>query len=403
MLISQFCEIFVKREVRSEECCCMKKKKVLITANIDLFIFKFLLPYLKYFHDNKYEVHVASNGDTASTDIPYCDKKYNICFSRTIFNNDNLVSYKQIKKIIQKNNYDLIFCHTPFGAAITRFAARKLQKKGKVKVVYTAHGFHFYKGGSWKNWLIFYNAEKFLAKYTDVLITINQEDYDIAKRKFKTHVEYVPGIGIDNSKYDFELSKAEKDKLKASLKIPNDSFVMIYSAELNKNKNQILLINVMKNILQDFPNTYLLLPGNDTYGGYYQSIVKKENLSKNILFLNFRKDIPQLLKISDLAVASSIREGLGLNVIEALYSGLPVVATNNRGHRDFIINGENGFLVDINNPSEFENKVRLFITRKNNPLKKNNNIQKMLEKYLLKNVLQKMDNIFKKLEDDNDE
>ena len=146
------------------------KKKILFSANLDSFFIKFLIPQLKYFKEQGYEVHIASKSE--NIEIPYCDKKFDVSFARSFNLKENLNSYRQMKQILKNEKYDLISCHTPFGGAITRLAAKKV-KLINTKVVYMAHGFHFYKGAPLKNWLLFYSAEKYLSKYTDDLITIN--------------------------------------------------------------------------------------------------------------------------------------------------------------------------------------------------------------------------------------
>ena len=326
-------------------------KKVLFTATVDSHILQFHLPYLKLFKEKGYEVHVATNGDA---EIPYCDVKHKVCFEKSPLKINNLRAIKQLKKIINEEKFDIIHCHTPMGSVVTRLAARSARKNG-TRVIYTAHGFHFFKGAPAHYWMMFYPIEKYLSKFTDTLILINKEDYELAKRKFKKckDIQYVPGVGIDEKKFDFEMSEDERTELRASLGLKKDDFVMIFPAELNKNKNQIMLINAMEELVKKHENIHLLLPGTDLYDGYYQTITKDKNLDKNVHFLGYRKDIPRLLKISDLAVSSSKREGLPVNILEAMCAGLPVVATDCRGQRDLIADGENGYLIQQNDSRQF--------------------------------------------------
>jgi glycosyltransferase EpsD len=287
-----------------------------------------------------YEVHVATNG---TAEIPHCDVRHTVSFARSPFKPDNLRAIGQLRKIIDHEQFDLIHTHTPMGSVVTRLAAKEARKRG-TRVIYTAHGFHFYKGAPWHYWALFYPIEKFLARYTDVLITINHEDYDLAKRKFKTRVEYVPGVGIDPKKFDFPFTEADKLKLRKSLGLKKDDFVMIFPAELNKNKNQILLINAMDELVEKHPDIHLLLPGKDSLNGKYQKIVRERCLDANIHFLGYRTDIPKLLKISDLAVSSSLREGLPVNIIEAMKVGLPIVTTNCRGAQS-LVSKQGGYVI----------------------------------------------------------
>ena len=182
----------------------MNKKKVLFSATVDSHILHFHLPYLKLFKEHGYEVHVATNG---TEKIPYCDVKHVVSFERSPYKVNNLKAIKQLRKIINNEKFDIIHCHTPMGSVVTRLAAKKARKKYGTRVIYTAHGFHFYKGAPKLNWMLFYPVEKYLAKYTDTLITINSEDYELAKKRFSKrckNIEYVPGVGVDKSKFSFE-------------------------------------------------------------------------------------------------------------------------------------------------------------------------------------------------------
>ena len=370
-------------------------KKVLFTSTLDSFMFAFNIPYLEYFKKEGYEVHVAANGNEK---IPFCDKKIVVPFERSPFKIKNLRALRELTKLINTEKYDIIHTHTPVGSVMTRIAARKARKKYHTKVIYTAHGFHFYKGAPKINWLIYYTIEKILTRYTDDLITINKEDYNLAKKKFKTNVHYIPGVGIDPKKFDIKLTVPEKDKLRKSLGLKKDDFIMIFPAELNKNKNQIMLIEAMKKLTKKHSNIHLLLPGKDNYGGIYQNIVTKEGLDNNIHFLGFRNDIPKLLKICNLSVSSSLREGLPINIIEAMYSGLPIIAVNCRGMEDLITNKQNGFLVAPNDIDKFVSIVEKIYNKKVDidALKKNNKEKTKI--YLLDNILKYYDEIYKQYE-----
>ena len=369
------------------------QKKVLFTATVDSHILAFHLPFLKWFKEQGYEVHVATNGDE---EIPYCDKKIKISFERSPFKLNNIKAIFQLKTVLLKEKYDIIHTHTPMGSVVTRLAAKKARKQG-TRVIYTAHGFHFYKGAPLLNWCLFYPVEKYLSKYTDTLILINKEDYDLATKKFKKckDIEYVPGVGIDEKKFDVKMTEEDKHRLRKELGLKGTDFVMIYPAELNKNKNQIMLIDAMEQLIDKYPDIHLLLPGKDSYNGYYQKIVEEKKIDKNIHFLGFRKDIPRLLKISDLSVATSKREGLPVNILEAMYIGLPIIATNCRGQRDLVDNDENGFLVDFSLQDLVSKIIEVYDNQEvRDRMKKNS--QKKIQVYTLNNILKSMINIYNK-------
>lgn len=321
-----------------------KVKKVLFTATVDSHILHFHLPYLKMFKDEEYEVHVATNGQE---EIPYCDKKHIVSFERSPFKLNNLKAIKQLKKIIEEEKFDIIHCHTPMGSVVTRLAAMKARKNG-TRVIYTAHGFHFYKGAPKINWWLFYPIEKWLSRYTDTLITINEEDYNLAKKKFHSkRIELVHGVGVDPEKFNFEMSEEEKGKLREEIGIDKDDFVMIYPAELSKRKNQGMLLRCMTELVKENKKIKLLLPGLDSMNGMYQQMAKDLNIEEYVKFLGYRTDIPKLLKISDLAVSTARQEGLPVNIMEAMVCGVPAVVTNCRGNRDLVQDGVNGYVVGI--------------------------------------------------------
>lgn len=370
-------------------------KKVLFTATVDSHILQFHLPFLKMFKDAGYEVHVATN---SKEKIPYCDIKHNVCFERNPYRINNIKAIKQLKKIIDSEKFDIIHTHTPMGSVVTRLAARFARKKYNTRVIYTAHGFHFYKGSSFKNWIIYYTIEKWMAKYTDTLITINQEDYNLARRKFNRRcqdIQYVAGVGIDEKKYDFEMTNREKNELRRKLGLDKDDIILIFPARLDENKNQAFLINAMQKLVKYNDKIHLLLPGQDELNGKYQKLVNLKKLENNIHFLGYRNDINKLLKISNIGVASSIREGLGLNLIEAIFSGLPVVATKNRGHNEIIKDGINGFLVD--SVDDFVSKIKIII---DNPLSYAN--KESVKQFCLSQIIPVMNSIYFNNENSND-
>ena len=368
------------------------KKKVLFTATVDSHILHFHIPYLKLFKEKGYEVHVATNGNE---EIPYCDKKHVISFERSPLKLNNLKAIGQLRKIINEENFDIIHCHTPMGSVVTRLAAKKARKKG-TRVIYTAHGFHFYKGAPKLNWFLFYPVEKYLSKYTDTLITINKEDYDLAKRKFKkcNDIEYVPGVGIDEKKFDFKMPKKERDNLRKSLGLKSDDFVMIYPAELSNRKRQVWLINSLENLLKNNSKIHLLLPGKDSLEEECDKLIKELSLEKQVHILGYRKDIPKLLMISDISVSSAKQEGLPVNIMEAMYLGLPIVASDCRGNRDLVKNNKNGYIIDLNDNESFSKKIEELYKNKEKYKTFKECSKKEVKQYMLGNILESMKKIY---------
>ena len=229
-------------------------KKILFTSHTANFQ-KFNRPFMRMLRKDDWEVHYASMGEEEILDA---DKSFIVSFTRNPFTISNIRAYKQLKQIIDRENYDIIHTHTPVGSVVTRLAARRARKRG-TRVIYTAHGFHFFTGAPLLNWLIYYPVERLMARHTDTLITINCEDYKRAKRAFKTDVRYVPGVGVDPERFKPRLTKKQRNDLRRSLGLKPDDFVMIYPAELNKNKNQTMLIAAMEKLTATNPYIHLLI------------------------------------------------------------------------------------------------------------------------------------------------
>jgi len=366
----------------------LETKKVLFVATVTKHINTFHIPYLKWFKEQGYEVHVASKGND---NIEYCDKHYDLPFERFPIKKENIKVYNELKKIIQENNYSIVHCHTPVGGVLTRLAAINARKKG-TKVIYTAHGFHFYKGAPLMNWIMYYPIEKICSRWTDVLITITIEDYKFAQKKFKKakQIEHIHGVGMNTERLKKEITLEEKQDIKNELEIKKEDIPFTYVAELNKNKNQFLLIDVMKELKKENLNIKLLLVGTGNLTEKYKEYVKNNDLDNEINFLGRRTDINEILSVTDVYLASSIREGLPVNVMEAMYKGLPVIATDNRGHRELVKNNENGFIVKTK--EEMKNRIKEILKQ----LKEKKYIKdnKELKKYEVRNVIHEMRNIY---------
>lgn len=368
-------------------------KKILFVATVDNHILSFHLPFLEWFKEQGYEIHVASNGNG---DIPFVDIKHNVMFERIPFRTTNYKSYKKLKNIINDNNYSLIHCHTPVGGVIGRLASRHARKKG-TSVIYTAHGFHFYKGSSLISWLIYYPIEKLLSKYTDCIITINEEDYQSAVgNKFKTnYIKMVHGVGVDLTRFS-GWSSEEKRELRKRYEYNQNDFILFYAAELNKNKHQDLLIRAVQILKEKIPNIKLLLAGKGDLSEEYKDLARSLNVDGNIDFLGYRKDIPGLLAISDISVSASRREGLPVNVMEAMATGLPLVVTNCRGNRDLVQDGMNGFIKDVDDVEEFASSIMSLYNSVELRKQFGEKSIELAQKYSLENVLMQMKEMYSK-------
>ena len=265
-------------------------------------------------------------------------KVFPIDTSRSPLSTGNIRAIKQIKSIAK--DYDIVHCHTPLASIATRLACKGFRKNG-LEVIYTAHGFHFYKGAPLKNWLIYYPVEKICAHWTDVLITINKEDFELAKKKMKAkRIEYIPGVGIDTKK--FAEVVVDRDKKREEIGVPKDAKLLLSVGELNENKNHKVIIEALGKINDS--NIHYVIAGIGDQKENLENLAK--NLNVNLHLLGYRKDVAELYKCADLYVLPSIREGLNVSVMEALASGLPVICSKIRGNIDMVHDGVNGYLFE---------------------------------------------------------
>lgn len=335
-------------------------KKVLFVATVvKTHIMEFHIPYLKMFREMGWETAVAARNDyenPADCVIPYCDTYYNVPFERNPLKPGNLKAYKELKHIIDEGEYDIIHCHTPVGAMLTRLAAKQARKQG-TKVFYTAHGFHFYKGAPAINWILYYPVEKWLSRYTDVLITINKEDFERAKTFKAGKVCYVPGVGIDLKKFqdDGDTCNNKRGKLCAEFNIPYDATILLSVGEVNKNKNHRVVIDALGKMGRK--NIYYIICGRGPLLEEYKNLSKQLNIEKQVILTGYRTDVADFYKISDVFVFPSFREGLPVSVMEAMASGLPVIATRIRGSSDIVKDNVNGILLDPMDVDGFENAI----------------------------------------------
>lgn len=304
----------------------------------------FFYDLFKDFKNNGVEIELACSlsRPVANNILELGITVHEISFSRSPLSKSNLKAYKQLKKLIENEKYDIVHCHTPNASVITRLVCKKLRKKNGLKVFYTAHGFHFYKGAPLKNWFIYYPIEKYCSRYTDKLITINQEDYKLAKSKFHAkEICYVPGVGVDLKK--FENVQVDKNAKRREIGVPEDSFLIISVGELSKRKNHRVIIQAMAKINDG--NIHYIIVGQGAKLLELKKDAEHKGLENNVHFLGYRNDIAELYKASDICCLPSIHEGLSVALMEAMACKVPVICSKIRGNID-LINAETGFLVD---------------------------------------------------------
>ena len=369
-------------------------KKFLIVAHYSRFLVQFELNDVRLLQSMGFEVHYATNyqqEDMFSGAIKIIQENgvilHQIDFVRSPYNIPaNIKAYRQLKDLMVKEKFSGVHCHTPMAGALARLAANATHT---VPVIYTAHGFHFYKGCPLKNRLIYQTAETFLARYTDAQITINREDFTAAQ-KFPLRGKkayYVPGIGVDVKK----ISSAQVDRAtkRAELGIPQDAFVFMSVGELNENKNHATVICALAKA--NIPNSYYLICGEGKLKQQHIELAQKLGISEKVKLLGFRTDVNEILRVSDYFVFPSFREGLSVSLMEAMAAGLPCIASRIRGNVDLL--KDSRYLFD---PAD-ENALCQLLNDAANGVQIEQECEQnweTLKKYDIKNVSKEMQSIY---------
>jgi glycosyltransferase EpsD len=368
-------------------------QKILFVANIHKHFKAFHIPYIKYLQSKGFEVHVAANDD--STKIEVADKQYNIPIERTPLKINNIKAVRALKELIRKEEYCLIHCHTPIGALVTRLAAKEFRIEKKLKVVYTSHGFVFFKNSPKKFWYFYYPIEKYLSKFTDAIITINEEDYqNVLNKGFKNQFTYkVPGIGIGTEKFD-NIDNTKKNHIRSKNSYQDADFLVLYVAEFIERKNHKFIIEAIPRITNKIKNIKFLFAGRGVLQPELEQLSRTLEADKFVDFLGFRKDIGEVIMMSDIGISASRYEGLPMNIAEEMYASKPVVISKVRGHVDLVKHGESGFLFENNNTDKFVHYIRELYEN----LEKRENMGRQAKikskKFELENSLKVMSNIY---------
>ncbi len=326
---------------------------------------QFFTEHIKFWHENGYCVELACSpvGGRVNELVEFLGSIRNssiktVALNRSPFKISNLKGFLQLIKIAQKEHYDYVVTNEPVMGLLTRLA---FANNKETKVTYIAHGFHFYKGGSKLNNLIYKSIEGFAAHFTDSLVTINKEDFGAAKEfKLKKNgtVHHIPGIGVNTSKFH-KSSEEDCMEIRKELGLSGDDFVVAVVGELNDNKNQEVIIRAIASLKDKCPGLKALFMGRGEKAEYLENLCNELNVDDRIQFLGYRYDVNSVLSVCNLGASASIREGLPLNIIEEMASGLPIVASENRGHRD-IVTEDSGVLLQANSFDEFAEAILNF-------------------------------------------
>jgi len=368
----------------------IKNKKIMVITTLDNMIWNFLIPHIKFLQEqgNTVECVCAKSGfwfDELKD--KYGLKVHEIDFTRNPISIKNLKGYKKLKELQKKEKFDLIYCHQPVGGVMGRLIARKF----KLPCIYTVHGFHFFKGNSKIKNFVFRTIEKYCSKWTDALITINEEDYQAALKMKAKKVYKINGIGVDFDKYKVD-ENLNKTELRKELGLNNDDFVVLSVGELNENKNTYRLLESIKNIEDD--KIKYLVCGEGPLKEDYEQYVKENHLKNKVKILAYRKDVQKLYQIANVYIMPSYREGLSRAMMEAMCYGLPVIASKIRGNTDLLGDNEGGVLCNPYNTEDFSQSILKMKNDKELMLAFSNRNREFVKNYDLKVVLKQLDKIY---------
>ena len=334
--------------------------KILYVATVLSHICQFHLPYLRMLKEQGHEIHVAAHDNLAEKNglqLRYADRHIEIPFERMPFKTQNIKAFRMLKRLIDTEHYDLIVCNTPVGGILTRLAAKKARRHG-TRVVYIAHGFHFCRGAPKKRWLLYYPLEKHMARLCDVVVTINEEDYQFAKKHFPGRVEHIRGIGVDGGRFH-PATEGEQLAMRRKEGLAEKDYVVLCTGELNGNKNQGTLVSAAALLKDSVPNLRVLLAGNGWKEEELRAQIRELGMEETVRLLGYRTDLETLVPAVDAVVSCSKREGLPLNIVEAMLCAKPVVASVNRGNRELVEDGVSGYLLQPDDAPGFAEKIRL--------------------------------------------
>lgn len=376
-------------------------KKALMLASVASMIDLFNMDNIKILRELGYEVHVACNFSEGSiTSVERVEEfkreldeqnilYFDIPIPRSVKRiKDIYTSRNMIRELLNENSYSIMHCHSPIGGVVARSVAKKFRRQG-LCVIYTAHGFHFFKGAGIAKWLAFYPIEKIYSKVTDKLITINHEDYYLAQKRMKAkHTYYVPGIGVDVDEINTSIPNV--DHLRNDLNINVDDFVLVSVGQLSSRKNHEVVIRALGKLNK--PNIKYIIIGDGELKNDLTNLISELALQDNVYLLGYRKNVKELLSICDCFIFPSKQEGLPVSLMEAMAIPLPVICSNIRGNTDLIDNQKGGYLFDSSDEIA-SYIVNLSLDKELNKRYSTYNLNK-IQQFSIKNISIRMQKIY---------
>ena len=368
-------------------------KRVLVTST-DLMMVQFLVPHVQNLAEHGYEVEIACSEvggrmeEVRNKLRNYTKAIHTVRLVRSPASLTNLKGYRDMKKVISSGMYDIIWTNEPVMGVVTRLAAREARKKG-TKVLYMVHGFHFYKGAPWVNWMVYYPVERWASRFCDEIVAINKEDYGRAKSFHAREVRYIHGIGINTERLQ---NRERQSDIRKELGLMQEDFLILSIGELTKRKNQQVMIQALSRIKN--ARVHYLICGKGNLLADLQKLSREKELENQVHFLGYRKDVVDICSQADIFALPSLQEGLSVASLEAMYCGLPIIISDIRGVRDYLTNGKNGFICETWNVNEYVTAINKLMKNKRLRIQMGENNKKAVLPYCLDSVKKEVLSLF---------
>lgn len=366
-------------------------KRVLFVSNHAGFI-KFNAPYMQWLANNGFQVDNISPGIDKEYEN-YATHHYDVDIKRNPFSLTNIKAIRETRKILKSNKYEMIHCHTPMGSVVARLASIGLD----TKVLYTVHGYHFFKNSSLLSWILYYPIERLLKFKTDYMVTINNEDYEFAKtHKMSKHLPYkINGVGFRQNFTSVEIN--EKIRLRREIGFDKEDFILLYTAQFIKRKNHKFIIETIPLLIENIQNLRVVFVGDGVLFDEMKQLTSDLGISEVVSFMGGRRDVYKFCQIADVYISSSFQEGLCVSNLEAMACGIPLVLTDIRGQNDVCVDGVNGYLYDVNDTNKFVEALVILSSDKEIYERISKQNIKDVNKFSLENSLASMASIYKEI------
>ncbi len=323
---------------------------VLHLATIDTSVRYLLLPQLLYLRQAGYNVAAASNpgqgiGAVEEAGIPFLPVR----IERKLISFRHPLTVWRLIRLLGAKEVHILHVHTPVAAALGRVAAWLSRTP---VVFYTAHGFYFHENMPRRYRIPLVFIERLLGKTTHHLFTQSAEDHAAALRYGVATSEHASVLGNGVDVDSFVRAATQREAVRQELGLTSEP-VVAFTGRFVREKGVAELLGAVAHLRQDRPDLRLLIIGGslpsdrDPAEAQLAKMVEKLGLHEAIITTGFTNRVAGYLSAADVFVLPSYREGMPRSILEAMALGLPVVATDIRGCREEVVNGETGFLVPV--------------------------------------------------------